>query len=447
MTDCEEWRKNKLKNPKTGRVIKEGGPVYKKLERECASPAPSVPKNLVPPLTRGAPLTKEVCPEFHKDPTKNPITKRKLNKTAKAGIYQQLIKLCGTPVHKTSTPTTPDDIDERRKKLIAAVKAKVAPIIHKADTLDTRIEFANIMRRYVTDVKPCLDKKNNKLYLVNKKKDEIVYFDKRIGRKSVYGEAYMNMGKGFAKLLKFSCKLMSATNSNNQEEVKILKAMSKLAEDKICPNMPITYTTLKCNKKCNFSACPEVAAANKYFTIINELANEDIQSWFTVKHTDEEYESVLMQLVFSIYSFHSLGYIHNDCHLGNFLIHKIKPGGYWRYEIEGQNVFIPNCGYLLVLWDPGLANKFGEIYEDYTRPLGLVLNIKTIAAYKNLIPLPDKVYKRFVPVYNTFGYSYNDEKETMQTLLAYIKNKQLLQHVKVQDKAPGELLNIRPYKI
>lgn len=32
---CEEWRANPLKNPRTMRTIKQGGPVYKALNREC----------------------------------------------------------------------------------------------------------------------------------------------------------------------------------------------------------------------------------------------------------------------------------------------------------------------------------------------------------------------------------------------------------------------------
>jgi hypothetical protein len=32
---CDKWIADKTHNPKTGRAIKAGGPVYKKLEKEC----------------------------------------------------------------------------------------------------------------------------------------------------------------------------------------------------------------------------------------------------------------------------------------------------------------------------------------------------------------------------------------------------------------------------
>jgi predicted unusual protein kinase regulating ubiquinone biosynthesis (AarF/ABC1/UbiB family) len=41
-----------------------------------------------------------------------------------------------------------------------------------------------------------------------------------------------------------------------------------------------------------------------------------------------------------------MGFYHNDLHLGNFLIHKVKPGGFWHYKISDIDIYVKNMGYL-----------------------------------------------------------------------------------------------------
>ena len=61
--ECEEWLKNKLKNPKTNRSIKKDGPTYKLIAQACAEkkitkrvfptkPLPPLPKTLPPKLMK-----------------------------------------------------------------------------------------------------------------------------------------------------------------------------------------------------------------------------------------------------------------------------------------------------------------------------------------------------------------------------------------------------------
>jgi phosphatidate cytidylyltransferase len=61
--------------------------------------------------------------------------------------------------------------------------------------------------------------------------------------------------------------------------------------------------------------------------------------------------------------------IHNDCHTGNFLFHKIKPGGYFHYNIFGIDYYLENLGYLWVIWDFGLTEFYNlkPINTDYLR--------------------------------------------------------------------------------
>jgi hypothetical protein len=183
--------------------------------------------------------------------------------------------------------------------------------------------------------------------------------------------------------------------------------MSLFVEKGECPNMPVTYKAITCNTRCELIARPELLErCNGYNVVINELANSDFRTWLinklpeslppqpikptrasarpsrarastipsrasavtipvTIKHASGidngiEYESLLIQMMLSIYCFHGLGYIHKDCHMGNFLIHKVDPGGHWWYNVGGYDLYVPNVGYLLVLWDPGQAEEMKE---------------------------------------------------------------------------------------
>jgi hypothetical protein len=118
---------------------------------------------------------------------------------------------------------------------------------------------------------------------------------------------------------------------------------------------------------------------------MNELADSDLRTFFRSSiHNAATYESLAMQMFFAIYAFHKLGYSHEDAHHGNFLVHKIAPGGCWWYKIGHIDVYVPNTGYLLVLWDPGMAIKMKDAYfmDDYERCFDLF--------HKNCLPFETK---------------------------------------------------------
>ena len=50
-------------------------------------------------------------------------------------------------------------------------------------------------------------------------------------------------------------------------------------------------------------------------------------------------------------------HFHNDAHWGNFLYHKVKPGGYFHYNIE-------NYGFLWIIWDYGNAIEFKQSKKE-----------------------------------------------------------------------------------
>lgn len=278
----------------------------------------------------------------------------------------------------------------QRKRLIKALKNVLAPIVRKNDTHENRIHFASIMNKYLNNlnIKTCMQERDAKLVMVDTHDNVVFKFKKRIGSDSQFGVAYLNMGTALSNMLKFSCKIMSTKDPYNHSEVLFLEKMSALVINKICPNMPILYKTLKCDKPCGIypnilKECPGVAKKDKYFVVMNELANYDVITFLKEQHSPETYQSITMQMMMAVYAFHNIKlnnkhYSHHDCHLGNFLVHKIKPGGYWKYELILENttrtMYIPNTGYQIILWDPGNTHQYDytTYMYDYSNFIGLL---------------------------------------------------------------------------
>ncbi|QDZ45966.1 surface protein [Frog virus 3] len=83
---CDEFERNPTRNPRTGRTIKRGGPVFRALERECSDGAARV---FPAAAVRGAAAARAAsprvaaaspCPEFARDPTRNPRTGRPIKR-------------------------------------------------------------------------------------------------------------------------------------------------------------------------------------------------------------------------------------------------------------------------------------------------------------------------------------------------------------------------------
>lgn len=367
--DCDIWRKNQSINPKTKRAIKMNGAVYNKIAKICQD-------------------SKTICNKFRANQNVNPYTGRKLNVKATKGIFQQLSDLCKVDEN--------DILDENRKKLVIALKKAIGPVINFKDSMSNRITMYKLISKYISALSPCLDELNDKLILKDNNNEPVITFDKRIGSASIYGSAYMVSGIGLAKLFKFSCKVQLMTDDSYVEEL-ILRELTKNVGN--CPHFPIMYQSLYCTNKCNFERCPEnVRNRRDYNLLLTELADYDLQTWFKEARTDDEYESVIAQLVIAIYFFHKFGFQHNDLHLGNVLIHKIKPGGYWHYLINNEHIYVKNVGFMIVLWDFGMSSLMqgrSTSLDDYIRPIRLISKISDndIELYRDLklIKCPDYI--------------------------------------------------------
>ena len=431
------------------------------------------------------PPTKKQCNLLVKNPEKNPISGHKLDPNAPNGLYRKMVNECKDIQKELDKLAKPKDApyqpelkidDDTHKKILRlrlrnALRAALKPILNHKDSLENRIHYAKVIRTYLTHVQSCVQssKQNPRNVALYEEKNghlkEIIYFDRRIGSESVYGTAYLNAGKGLARVLKFSIKIMSKDFSS---EVSLLKKMSILAETGISPNMPITYDVKQCitpNKDMYLKKNPnavDLMKYGKYYVVLNELANGDTHDFFKFTYTVREYESVLTQMLFSLQAFHNLGYVHNDAHLGNFLWHKITPGGFWQYQSGNTTIYVPNTGYLMVLWDPGLAEKIGPatIYleqftnTDHARVIHLIARIPISKMYqkKKMIGVPSTVMRPFNAILDKLEINLETQNFMhifLEVLVRYKYFNNIYYKTDTESTLPSNsvILNKIPYKL
>ena len=296
-----------------------------------------------------------------------------------------------------------------------------------------RINYFLIIKKYLMSIKEtnnCL-----RLYNINTNINKITYrigkniiLDKRIGSDSVYGIVFLShfktnikYGNKFDKLNKFAVKITDQS-IRNKNEIKILELLTNMVINFKCPHFPISYGSFKCDnnnlssgntddysivkdKKNNKSLFPELINKNKSILIqLNELASGDLEHYLIIiKNTDKLND--ICQILLSIMFFHyyTKNY-HTDAHDRNFLYHKIKPGGYFHYNIYGIDYYLENKGYLWVIWDFGRVEPYDKSSNSVNWDFITILyNINNINNYMN--------------IYTTHEYN------TINILFQYLRNK------------------------
>lgn len=104
--------------------------------------------------------------------------------------------------------------------------------------------------------------------------------------------------------------------------------------------------------------------------IFNELADYDLEYFLkrvltTTAEEDhtQQIKVLLFQVIFTLAQLNEeMTLVHFDLHIGNVLIHKREPGGYYRYILNnrGKDYYIPNLGYLYKVWDFSRSVLIGQ---------------------------------------------------------------------------------------
>jgi hypothetical protein len=394
------------------------------------------------------------CEKWFKNKNINPLTKRKIQ--SKKATYNKIEKEC-------------EEIIEKRNN-VAAIKITnlFKPLLHKySGDIKDRINYYKILTKYLKDYKTvsknnCLKNYKQKFFRIGKR----IIINKKLGE-GVYGivfNAYFRpdiKNKEYGKALKMAVKLSEYT-IENQKEADIYEKISKYVIQNKCPHFSIFYGVLLCDtldltsddetessslinsqskqslninkyeynnldlfqKKEYFLTLTELADGTLYNFLIsrnlkkfiydNYKIEDTIENNYIIKYMklDIKYNCVI-QCMMSIVFFHKLmKYSHDDSHFNNYLFHKIKPGGYFHYNIYGVDYYLKNVGVIIILNDFGLIEKLTlkNLHHDFIFLSNGIENLTIINFIKK----------------NIFNEINNNNKK-QKTYLDFIKksNKQL----------------------
>jgi hypothetical protein len=197
----------------------------------------------------------------------------------------------------------------------------------------------------------------------------------RIGGKSVFGEVFKGCNGNNCVAIK---KIPFSKHSDYVDiervlekyeypitddvaaEIKFLTWCNQLLGAGVCPNFPLTFTVFKCSK-CLFEK--EDRNDNTCAIVLCELAEGTLKDILKSKtYTSmKEHESILFSKIFlfqilvgiSVFQ-RKLQAIHFDLHYNNILYYQtgIKTG-YSKYTIDSIDYYLPNNGYIFMLFDFG----------------------------------------------------------------------------------------------
>ena len=165
-----------------------------------------------------------------------------------------------------------------------------------------------------------------------------------------------------------------------------LKITDKVIKNMISRHFILTYKVIICDKISNKNL-PDIVLNKKYYILLNELARGDLKqlcnSKMFLKNNSVLY-NVFIQIMLSISTFHHLGFIHGDCHWGNFLYHmnyNVTKNSYHHYNIYGKNYYLKSCEYTMYIYDFGFAEKIKSVKkslidDDYKRLINAFRNKK-----------------------------------------------------------------------
>jgi len=240
-------------------------------------------------------------------------------------------------------------------------------------TLDNRVAFYKYIKKLLVDINgdECLEPKVfniKKGYTINNK----INLYKKIGTESAYGVIYLtsivNSFGGFT--------IASKVMPNNEDNIKEIKIMKFLRDEVLIKKRSKHFVFMYKDAICN-----KIPFDNNHRIVcVNELAHGDLKTLMTneeILKDDELMINILFQTFISIGTFQNItGYIHNDCHYGNFLYQKNNDKGYYEYSFNGKSYYLKSCGYNIMIYDFGLSDEINldgaildkrYIPEDYKR--------------------------------------------------------------------------------
>lgn len=315
---------------------------------------------------------------------------------------------------------------------------------------------------YVDKIKAILAKYTNKELCDFKKGFEKV---KKIGSKSVYGEAYLGYNGDFKLPIFIAIKVMPVNNYNLNEIDKYDLFVKYVIENK-SPHFPIIYKSNICTK-CHYDnpTSRHLNENENCITILNELANGDLKSFLSEKHTSYEIVSIFGQLLMANFALEKESLVHHDMHWGNFLYHNVKEykGKYLHYKIgytsfitnkrEIHDVYIKNNGIMFIAWDFSDMKHNNYIHENLHTDVYRIFHINNFAIESGFPEFPkeaDEICTSIRRIARDQIYSVGDVIIKFKEMLQNHKSKRLQQLIYIDPSKPppqSKIINAKPYTI
>ena len=319
------------------------------------------------------------CNKWFKNKNINPLTKRKIQ--TKKATYNKIEKECNKNNNKNKKPKMDDNIAANK------IANLFKPLLYKyLGDINYRIKYYNIIHKYIKEYNEASKKNCLKNY-----KEQFFKIGKRIivnkilgeGQKGIVFDGYFKpniKNEQYGKALKIAIKISDYTIRNDRE-VGVFKKLTSYVLKNRCPHFPISFGVLQCDKKKIMEEMPsslsslkvniakhknlEILKENEYLITIVELADgifRDIMDTTTAKNISNLYNCSIQCLISIMFFNKYMNLCHDDAHYNNFMYFKIKPGGYFHYNVYGVDYYLKNVGYLIMINDFGLVTNL-DIYN------------------------------------------------------------------------------------
>lgn len=348
--DCDDWKQEPYRNPLTGRKIAVNGPTYRKIAAECKDESDSDEESSRPYIspTTNKKIVNErrvkACDKWKRDMTKDP---RNSNERLifESTDFKRLATKCGIIFPpELSEPDAEVFFYDRfniEKEVVKSVK-KIAPAQwDRCMTGKRRSKF----RDNLVDV-----------VLLGYGSYGEVYKTWIEGQPVVIKEAYLYEGEKSKMVRTVKRGAKTIPKSSYPKEFKLLTLVKELINSDMCPNFLYAYDVSVCDG-CIMSR----KGSNACYLTFMEPADEDMHGYtYRIQLLPHEIESVLYQMLLAVNAMHMIyGIYHMDIKSDNFLIKRVKPGGWFEYTISNgiyNEVFhVENTGIIVLLADFGLS--------------------------------------------------------------------------------------------
>ena len=135
-------------------------------------------------------------------------------------------------------------------------------------------------------------------------------------------------------------------------ELACLTLVNQLVLQRICPNFTLNYYNEILN---TCTKDPKISNRRHCTLQYNEFVNYGtFEDWASKTHDEDQWYNAIFQILVGLYAMYKYyNLFHNDFHGYNLLVHKVKPGGYWVYIVDGVKYYVPNLGFVFLISDFG----------------------------------------------------------------------------------------------